>query len=133
MGSPWRILSSSLLSGLPCKLEEIRRVETSDHKNIIGLLLTDFFPYEPCAVGLNLCPLGYRIPALESDFRNILLNGWSFLAEDMDQVVGVVLCDLHDKNQPILEKDGVFPQRFHQLERFFDDLKSPCDLFEKTD
>ena len=52
-------------------------------QNIIGLLLTDFFPYEPCAVGLDLCPLGYRIPALESDLRNILLNGWSFLAEDM--------------------------------------------------
>ena len=55
----------------------IRKVETSDHKvdildiiktithllslqNIIGLLLTDFFPHEPCAVGLDLCPLGYR-------------------------------------------------------------------------
>ena len=49
-----------------------------------------------------------------------------------DQVVGVVLCDLHDKNQPALEKDGIFPQKFHQLERFFDDLKSPCDLFEKV-
>ena len=51
---------------------------------------------------------------------------------DQDQVVGVVLCDLHDKNQPAVEKDGVFPQKFHQLERFFDDLKSPCDLFEKV-
>jgi len=111
----------------------IRKVETSDHKNIIGLLLTDFFPYEPCAVGLDLCPLGYRIPPLESDIRNILLKGWSFLAEDMDQVVGVVICDLQDKNQSELEKDGVFPKKFHQLERFFDDLKSPCDLFEKTE
>ena len=46
--------------------------------------------------------------------------------------MGVVLCDLHDKNQPAVEKDGVFPQKFHQLERFFDDLKSPCDLFEKV-
>ena len=46
--------------------------------------------------------------------------------------MGVVLCDLHDKTQPMLEKDGVFPEKFHQLERFFDDLKSPYDLFEKV-
>ena len=54
------------------------------------------------------------------------------LDNHQDQVVGVVLCDLHHQNQPVLEKDGVFPQKFHQLERFFDDLKSPCDLFEKV-
>ena len=63
-------------------------------ENIIGLLLTDFFPDEPCAVGLSLCPLGYRIPALESQFRNILLKGWSFLAEDM---VGWFVISLSDE------------------------------------
>ena len=47
-----------------------------------------------------------------------------------DQVVGVVLCDLLDKNEPKMEKDGIFPQKFHQLERFFDDLKSPCEIFD---
>ena len=52
-------------------------------QNVIDLLLTDFFPDEPCAAGLDLCPPGYRIPALEQDFRNIMARGWSFLAEDM--------------------------------------------------
>ena len=47
-------------------------------------MLTDFFPDEPCAAGLDLCPPGYRIPALEADIKNILSRGWSFLAEDMD-------------------------------------------------
>lgn len=61
----------------------IRKVEPEDQKRIIDLLLTDFFPYEPCAVGLDLCPLGYRIPALEQDINNILSKGWSFLAEEM--------------------------------------------------
>ena len=42
----------------------------------------------------------------------------------------MVLCDLLDKNEPKMEKDGIFPQKFHQLERFFDDLKSPCEIFD---
>ena len=70
-------------------------------QDIIGMLLTDFFPHEPCAAGLDLCPLGYRIPALESELRNILLKGWSYLAEDMvgwfcnltlGQVSFIILC-----------------------------------------
>ena len=85
-----------------------------DIQNVIDLLLTDFFPDEPCAAGLDLCPPGYRIPALEQDFKNIMSRGWSFLAEDMvnirimcatwnmklhhillkDKVVGVVICDV---------------------------------------
>ena len=63
-------------------------------KRVIDLLLTDFFPDEPCAAGLDLCPPGYRIPALEDDIKNILSRGWSFLAEDMDQVVGVAICNV---------------------------------------
>ena len=38
----------------------IRRVESRDQENVLRLLRTDFYPYEPCAVGLDLCPLGYR-------------------------------------------------------------------------
>ena len=38
----------------------IRRVEPADQENVLRLLRTDFYPYEPCAVGLDLCPLGYR-------------------------------------------------------------------------
>ena len=38
----------------------IRRVEAGDQENVLRLLRTDFYPYEPCAVGLDLCPLGYR-------------------------------------------------------------------------
>ena len=81
------------------------------------------------------------VQGLITNFAVIVAPSWCLYCEvnlsdwfdnHQDQVVGVALCDLHDKNQPELEKDGVFPQKFHQLERFFDDLKSPCDLFEKV-
>ena len=49
---------------------------------MIDLLLTDFFPDEPCAAGVSLCPPGYEIPALQADIRSMLGRGWSFLAED---------------------------------------------------
>ena len=93
-------------------------------------MLTDFFPDEPCAAGLDLCPPGYRIPALEDDIKNILSRGWSFLAEDMDEIVGVAVCNVEDKNCSPEEKEGVFPDKFLRLERFFEDLKNNCDLFE---
>ena len=64
-------------------------------QNIIGLLLTDFFPHEPCAVGLDLCPLGYRIPALESELRNILLGKLK-----VDVEIGFS-CLLHEERQLI--------------------------------
>ena len=38
----------------------IRKVEPRDQEAVLRLLRTDFYPYEPCAVGLDLCPLGYR-------------------------------------------------------------------------
>ena len=38
----------------------IRRVEAGDQESVLRLLRTAFYPYEPCAVGLDLCPLGYR-------------------------------------------------------------------------
>merc|ERR1711934_1307543 len=96
----------------------IRKVELSDMKNVIDLLLTDFFPDEPCAAGLDLCPPGYRIPALEQDFKNIMSRGWSFLAESMDKVVGVVICDVENKDGNQEEPVGIFPEQFLKLERF---------------
>ena len=121
-----------------------------DIQNVIDLLLTDFFPDEPCAAGLDLCPPGYRIPALEQDFKNIMSRGWSFLAEDMvnirinvchmdhevillkDKVVGVVICDVENKDEKQEEPVGIFPEQFLKLERFFTDLKSNIDLFEEV-
>ena len=38
----------------------IRKVEAEDHEEVLDLLRTDFYPHEPCAVGLDLCPPGYR-------------------------------------------------------------------------
>jgi len=105
----------------------------SDQKRVIDLLLTDFFPDEPCAAGLDLCPPGYRIPALEDDIKSILSRGWSFLAEDMDQVVGVAICNVEDKNCSNDEREGIFPDKFLKLERFFEDLKSNCDLYATTE
>ena len=36
----------------------IRQVVASDHEAIIDLLRTDFFPHEPAAIAINLCPRG---------------------------------------------------------------------------
>ena len=49
-------------------------------QDVLGLLRTDFFPHEPCAVGLSFCPLGYRIPALEEDIKMMMEEGRSFIA-----------------------------------------------------
>lgn len=111
----------------------IRKVELTDTKNVIDLLLTDFFPDEPCAAGLSLCPPGYRIPALEQDFRNIMARGWSFLAEDMEKIVGVVICDVERKDEVREEPVGIFPETFLKLERFFRDMKGNIDLFEEQE
>ena len=44
----------------------------------------------------------------------------------------MVLCDELQKDEPEREREGIFPKKFLQLERFFDDLKVPCDVFEKV-
>ena len=49
-----------------------------------------------------------------------------------DKVVGVVLCDLLQRDEPEKEREGVFPKKFLQLERFFLDLEGSCDIYEKV-
>ena len=115
---------------------------------VLGLLRSHFFPHEPAAAGLSLCPPGYRIPALERDIARQLGQGRSFLATDQqvtgnhrtstvslgvqDQVVGVVICTLagdnKDREQTEEEEEDPFPETFLKLERFFADLKKGCDL-----
>ena len=46
---------------------------------MIDLLLTDFFPDEPCAAGVSLCPPGYEIPALQADIRKDKIAKISFI------------------------------------------------------
>ena len=53
---------------------------------MLSLLRSDFFPHEPCAVGLSLCPAGYRIPALEEDIRRKIREGRSFLASQEESI-----------------------------------------------
>ena len=53
---------------------------------VLSLLRSDFFPHEPCAVGLSLCPAGYRIPALEEDIRRKIREGRSFLASQEESI-----------------------------------------------
>ena len=65
--------------------------------------------------------------------RNMLGRGWSFLAEDPeDRVVAAVICDLEHKDgaAPEVKEGAVYPDKFLKLERFFDDLKSPCEIFD---
>ena len=85
----------------------IRKVESRDQEAVLRLLRTDFYPYEPCAVGLDLCPLGYRwsdvheqeqnlweeisltfalarIPALEAALVKIMDEGRSYVAFDQE-------------------------------------------------
>ena len=47
-----------------------------------------------------------------------------------DEVVGVVICDLVEKDQEEEASDAIFPQKFLKLNRFFEDLKKGTDLFE---
>ena len=49
-----------------------------------------------------------------------------------DEVVGVVICDVENKDGKQEEPVGIFPERFLKLERFFTDLKSNIDLFEEV-
>ena len=52
----------------------IRKVEAADHEEVLDLLRTDFYPHEPCAVGLDLCPPGYRSIAGAAVSRLTLLQ-----------------------------------------------------------
>jgi len=112
----------------------IRKVEPGDQEAVLRLLRTDFYPYEPCAVGLDLCPLGYRIPALEAALVKIMEEGRSYVAveeeapeESTESIVGVVLCSLMKRddstNNPD-EEEFDLPEKFRKLEKFFDDLKT---------
>ena len=47
-----------------------------------------------------------------------------------DKVVGVVICDLENKNKVKKEPTGIFPEKFLKLDKFFVDLKANIDLFE---
>ena len=49
-----------------------------------------------------------------------------------EEVVGVVICDVENKNEVREEPVGIFPEKFMKLERFFGDMKSNIDLFEEV-
>ena len=49
-----------------------------------------------------------------------------------EKVVGVVICDVENKNEVREEPVGIFPEKFMKLERFFGDMKSNIDLFEEV-
>ena len=70
---------------------------------------------------------------VESKVCNILRNIRIF----KESVIGVVICSLEQKEKMMLEqqKDGIFPEKFFKLEKFFDDLKGnfgSFDLFESV-
>lgn len=108
----------------------VRQVEPQDYEDVLNLLRKDFYTEEPCAVGINLCPLGYRIPALEADIVRILGQGHSFLAVD-DGLIGVIICSMVTKGEHEEHEEGeVFPAKFLKLEQFFEDLKGDYGKFD---
>ena len=96
------------------------------------MLRNNFFVHEPCAAAVNLCPLGYRIPALENLIKGILVKGLSFLAVKDEAVVGVVVCDIKDKeeDQARVGEEETFPQTFLELGQFFHDLSTDYGTYD---
>ena len=70
------------------------RTLTADHfEETLEFLREHFFPYEPCAVNIDLCPHGYKIPALEESILDILAKGYSIGAFDGTKMYGIVILD----------------------------------------
>ena len=50
-----------------------------------------------------------------------------------DSVIGVVICSLAQREMSEEQKEGIFPEKFFILEKFFDDLKGNFGNFDLFD
>ena len=64
----------------------------------------------------------------------LLLKGFETV-HFKDSVIGVVICSLaqREKVMPEEQKEGIFPEKFFILEKFFDDLKGNFGNFDLFD
>ena len=72
---------------------ELRPITPDHFEQSLEFLKVNFFPFEPCAVNIDLCPLGYKIPALEESIVEILAKGYSIGAFDGEEMYGIVILD----------------------------------------
>ena len=108
----------------------IARVTEEHSEDVLDFLREHFFPNEPCAKAIDLCPLGYRMEAVENDIRNHLAKRMSMAAylPGRDEMVGVMILAEKSKNDDNIDLAalGTYPQRFVELDRFFQDLCTNC-------
>ena len=70
---------------------ELKTIAPSDIESCLEFLRENFFPNEPCAKNIDLCPLGYKIPALEQSIAEILKQGYSIGAFRGDKLIALVI------------------------------------------
>ena len=72
---------------------ELRPLTVDNFEQSLDFLREHFFPFEPCAVNIDLCPYGYKIPALEDSIVEILAKGYSIGAFDGTKLYGILILD----------------------------------------
>ena len=72
---------------------ELRPLTVDNFEQSLEFLREHFFPFEPCAVNIDLCPYGYKIPALEDSIVEILAKGYSIGAFDGTKLYGILILD----------------------------------------
>ena len=116
---------------------ELKVISTSQEiEQSLEFLRVHFFPREPCAQNLDLCPLGYQIPALEQSIEDILSLNLSIGAFQDGDLIGIVILDskgteVEPNGDKICSK---YPEKFQKLDRFFTDLCTnygKLDIFER--
>ncbi|XP_059097257.1 uncharacterized protein LOC131891645 [Tigriopus californicus] len=115
---------------------QLTEISEATFPNVLIFLREHFFPNEPCAKALDLCPHGYTIPALERLVTKILEEGLSLAAylPNNNKIVGLILLkrqvpeDGDQGSQEIGEDDKEKikclgnPVKLEKLYKFFDDL-----------
>eukprot|EP00095_Tigriopus_kingsejongensis_P000557 maker-scaffold991_size72796-snap-gene-0.9 protein:Tk00557 transcript:maker-scaffold991_size72796-snap-gene-0.9-mRNA-1 annotation:"dopamine n-acetyltransferase-like" len=114
---------------------KITEISEASFPNVLIFLREHFFPNEPCAKALDLCPHGYAIPALEKDVTKILEQKVSLAAylPDNNKIIGVVLLKLQSEHEEALDLEGPeepddelkclgYPDKLKKLYGLFDDL-----------
>ena len=72
---------------------EIRPIFPKDTEQVLEFLRENFFPFEPCAQNIDLCPLGYKIPALEESIVETLAKEYSIGAFNGKELIGLSILD----------------------------------------
>ena len=105
---------------------KVAQVTEENSEEILKFLRNHFFPNEPCAKAINLCPLGYRMDAVEEDIKSHLAKRLSLAAflPGSNEMVGVMILAEKSKldDNSDMASIGTYPQKFIELDKFFQDL-----------